>query len=105
MYEENINILSEFYFCKLHTEESVMEFLKYCQDQPINLQISKVISIQALSMKYLVEQLQKDTELLIEKHYNKVIEYYFSTKDSITPIYEELISNHFIEYSNNDRLF
>ena len=103
--DENIYLLNDNDFFEVHTKESIKEFIKYFQDQSINLQASNVISIQALSMKYLVNQLQKDTDQFIKEHYNEVIEYYFSTKKSRAPNYEELISAHFIEYSKDDRLY
>ena len=92
-------------FCEVHTEESIKEFIKYFQDQTINLQVSNVISIQFLSIKYLVKQLQKDTDQFIKEHYKEVIEYYFTGKKIRAPNYEELISSHFIKYSKDDRLF
>lgn len=104
-YETNINLLNDFDIYEIHTEESVTEFLKYCQDQPHELRVNNVISIQALSTKYNVELLQKDANLFIEKHYNEIIEHFLSTKKAITPIHEALISTHLIEYSQDTRLF
>lgn len=101
----NIDILSEFDICKVHTEESIIEFLEYCQDKPINLQVSNISSIQALSKQFLVTQLQKDAEEFSEKHYKEVIDYVLSSKGAITPMIEKLITAHFIEYWNDDRLF
>lgn len=100
-----LELFDEFDFSSAHSEESITLFLQYCQDHPIKLTINNVISIQFLSNKFLVTDLKKESENFIEYHYKEIIEQYLTNKKEILPIIEKLISNHFMEYSNDDRLF
>lgn len=102
---EPIELFNEFNFTDSYSEESVISFLGYCQDQPINLTVNNVISIKKLSTQYFVDQLAKYCDKYVEEHYHEVIDYFLSSKINSSEIYEQLISAHLDEYVQNDLLY
>lgn len=59
--------------------------------------------IAIVSDKFFVIKLHN--EKYIQSHYQEVIDYYFSNDNVYSPLYEHLISKHFFEYINDDRLY
>lgn len=97
-------LLSEFDSYRYLTNDSISDFIDYCQNREIQLNELNVISINYLSQKYHVNSLYRKTEEFIQKNHKTVTQAFFSNIENrdfaqdIPLVLEEIISNFFDDY-------
>lgn len=91
------------------TEESIRDFINYCQNHHINLTKENVPFVHKLAKKYVVPSLIKATENFITTHRKEfVIDILMMNKDKPdfeTEEYEKMISTDMIDYIQNYQLW
>lgn len=98
-YEKNFDI----------SHESITDFIRYLHRSAIQVHKRNVVALNYLGRKYEIEELIQNTEEYISNHHSELsleiltIQPQRSTLD--TTIYESSISDHFLDYINNDQIF
>lgn len=104
----DINISDELNDESIISEDSIKDFINYCQKTDITLNNKNVLEIHKLSSKFKVPSLVKATEDYISAHRNDfVIQFLTMNPDeqtSSTEQYEDIISNYLPEYIQDERL-
>ena len=89
-------------------DESIKDFISYCQYQQINLTTNNVQFVYILAKKFNVPSLIKKTEDFIFEHEkNLVVEFLIISnyhQEIDTQKYEEIIAHDLIEYIKDDKL-
>lgn len=93
------------------SNESISSFILFFQDGIAQITNSTAIPLHFLSIKYEVLLLTKQTEEYIKIHYSDIINDFLSLnikkiqEENDISQYEELISQHILEFIDDDRLF
>ncbi|KAK8883171.1 hypothetical protein M9Y10_045819 [Tritrichomonas musculus] len=88
------------------SNDSIISFISFCQNQEYKITKENIIAIHSLSVKYQVEKLVAKTEKLIAKSHLVIIEYFISKfkdlkKFSVSK-YEEILSIHLLDHISKD---
>lgn len=90
------------------TDETINDFINYCQNQHIYLSKENVSSLHKLAKKFMVPKLLDSTEKFITAHRREFVIEYLSINESKENFtgneYEEMISNDLIYYVKDERL-
>ena len=90
------------------SEESINDFINYCQNQQIKLNRSNAPALRKLSKKYIVPSLLEATEQFITSHRHDLVVEYLNMKTSDnsfdTSDYEDMISKNMLEYIKDENL-
>ena len=96
--EQNINI----------SEQSINDFIKYVHHEPVMLTNDTVIEIDYLAKKYEVSSLLELTTNYITMHHDELsiqlFTFYQNDQIFTTEKYENIISQHFLNYTQDERL-
>ena len=91
------------------SEDSINNFINFCQSQKYKVTNSNVIYIHILSINYDIVKLTQFTNFYISRHYNEIIKEFLSDKPSniinnITHIHEQIISEHLPEFLDGNNI-
>lgn len=96
-----INLLDEPESFQNISQESINALISFCKENEINLNISNVVNLNLLAIKYEIPQLVKITNDFISEHYQEIVENFLSDEQNIIQngniVYERIISDHLIE--------
>lgn len=90
------------------SNETIKNFIDFVQRQEIPISKENAVHLNYLSIKYGIKELKKYTSEFIENHHQELVLDIFlinqHKRSFSTQIYEDIISEHFIEYIKDDRL-
>lgn len=91
------------------SDETINSFINYVHQQPISLDLKNVVLLNYLANKYEVQQLIEATEEYIESNHDQlsieIILIHQNDDQFDTKVYEKSISNNFLSYIKDERLF
>lgn len=104
----DINLNDEFGYDAVFTEDSIQDFINYCQKIDITLGKENVLQVHKLAKKFIVSDLIKATEDYISNNRNDFVIQFLTMnpeeQKSDTDQYEDIISNFLTEYIQDERL-
>ncbi|KAK8886899.1 hypothetical protein M9Y10_037932 [Tritrichomonas musculus] len=90
------------------SSDTIQNFINYVQREPIPLSKENVVALNYLASRYEVDSLIKDTEEYISEHHDEIalqiLLIHQNDSKFQTKTYENVISEHFPDYINNDQL-
>ena len=107
--DQLINLVDEFYPINF-SKEVINSFISFFKNSEIEISTTNALCFKKLSSTFKISILQEKAEKFIESNYKDIIDYFLTTINSqkdtniINGDYEKIISNHLIEYIDDDRL-
>ena len=104
----NINLLDEDEQYLSISDDSIESFINFCHGSSINVNNENVYPLYKLALKYNVKNLINSLETYINEHCDEIVLQFLlinqDRRDSVIERYEEIVSENFDHYINDEKL-